>query len=367
MQVPVEFINEDKSPGLKRGGVLNIVRHEIELRLLGRQHPAERSPSTSTGSTSATASTSASEAAAKACGRRSRPRLHRRRGRRAERAAAPRPEAQAAAAAAAATPEVPGGPGGGAPLPAQLPRPRRAPCQARAPRDRRQPAAQAPAEEGIAVGAGCGSWSAWAIPARATPGTGTISASWRWTRSSAAMASARGARASRAMRRGHGGRRKVLALKPHDLHEPQRPSGAGGAAVLQARARATSSSSTTRSTSPGQMRVKQGGGAAGHNGIRSHRRPYRPGVLARAPRRRPSRRARELVHALCAPGLRQGRAAPGSSRCSTRSRRRFPPGRQATTAGFMNKVAVLTQPPKPKPPRPEPPEAGDGPSGEERH
>lgn len=29
--VPVHFINETKSPGLKRGGVLNVVRHEIEL------------------------------------------------------------------------------------------------------------------------------------------------------------------------------------------------------------------------------------------------------------------------------------------------------------------------------------------------
>ncbi len=31
VNVPVVFINEDKSPGLKRGGVLNIVRHELEL------------------------------------------------------------------------------------------------------------------------------------------------------------------------------------------------------------------------------------------------------------------------------------------------------------------------------------------------
>ncbi len=31
VEVPVHFINEDASPGLKRGGVLNIVRHEIEL------------------------------------------------------------------------------------------------------------------------------------------------------------------------------------------------------------------------------------------------------------------------------------------------------------------------------------------------
>lgn len=29
--VPVIFVNEEESPGLKRGGVLNIVRHELEL------------------------------------------------------------------------------------------------------------------------------------------------------------------------------------------------------------------------------------------------------------------------------------------------------------------------------------------------
>ena len=31
VDVPVHFINEDKSPGIKRGGVLNIVRHEVEF------------------------------------------------------------------------------------------------------------------------------------------------------------------------------------------------------------------------------------------------------------------------------------------------------------------------------------------------
>ncbi len=31
VNVPVVFINEEASPGLKRGGVLNIVRHELEL------------------------------------------------------------------------------------------------------------------------------------------------------------------------------------------------------------------------------------------------------------------------------------------------------------------------------------------------
>src|SRR5690606_15847715 len=29
--VPVRFINDQLSPGLKRGGVLNIVRHEVEI------------------------------------------------------------------------------------------------------------------------------------------------------------------------------------------------------------------------------------------------------------------------------------------------------------------------------------------------
>jgi large subunit ribosomal protein L25 len=29
--VPVKFLNQDKSPGLKRGGVLNVVRHTIEV------------------------------------------------------------------------------------------------------------------------------------------------------------------------------------------------------------------------------------------------------------------------------------------------------------------------------------------------
>lgn len=31
VQVPVEFVDQEKSAGLKRGGVLNIVRHELEL------------------------------------------------------------------------------------------------------------------------------------------------------------------------------------------------------------------------------------------------------------------------------------------------------------------------------------------------
>ena len=31
VQIPVHFTNEEKSPGIKRGGVLNVVRHDIEM------------------------------------------------------------------------------------------------------------------------------------------------------------------------------------------------------------------------------------------------------------------------------------------------------------------------------------------------
>ena len=39
IEVPVKFINHEKSPGLKRGGVLNIVRRKVELRC-----PSEKIP-----------------------------------------------------------------------------------------------------------------------------------------------------------------------------------------------------------------------------------------------------------------------------------------------------------------------------------
>jgi len=39
IEVPVEFINHEKSPGLKKGGVLNIVRRKVELRC-----PSEKIP-----------------------------------------------------------------------------------------------------------------------------------------------------------------------------------------------------------------------------------------------------------------------------------------------------------------------------------
>ena len=41
IEVPVNFINHEKSPGLKRGGVLNIVRRKVELKCLAENIPGE--------------------------------------------------------------------------------------------------------------------------------------------------------------------------------------------------------------------------------------------------------------------------------------------------------------------------------------
>ncbi len=39
VMVPVEFVNQDKSAGLKRGGVLNVVRHEVEVTVAANSIP----------------------------------------------------------------------------------------------------------------------------------------------------------------------------------------------------------------------------------------------------------------------------------------------------------------------------------------
>ena len=41
LEIPVRFINNDKSPGLKKGGVLNIVRRKIELKCPTENIPDE--------------------------------------------------------------------------------------------------------------------------------------------------------------------------------------------------------------------------------------------------------------------------------------------------------------------------------------
>ena len=41
LEIPVKFINSEKSPGLKRGGVLNIVRRKVELKCATENIPTE--------------------------------------------------------------------------------------------------------------------------------------------------------------------------------------------------------------------------------------------------------------------------------------------------------------------------------------
>ena len=41
LEIPVKFINQEKSPGLKRGGVLNIVRRKVELKCPTEKIPTE--------------------------------------------------------------------------------------------------------------------------------------------------------------------------------------------------------------------------------------------------------------------------------------------------------------------------------------
>jgi len=41
IEVPVQFINHEKSPGLKRGGVLNIVRRKVELKCPSEKIPGD--------------------------------------------------------------------------------------------------------------------------------------------------------------------------------------------------------------------------------------------------------------------------------------------------------------------------------------
>ena len=40
VQVPVNFLNDEESPGLKRGGLLNVVRHDIEMTCRADAIPA---------------------------------------------------------------------------------------------------------------------------------------------------------------------------------------------------------------------------------------------------------------------------------------------------------------------------------------
>ena len=99
--------------------------------------------------------------------------------------------------------------------------------------------------------------------------TATILASWRLRRSRSATASRRGAGVSGRGRGGPIGGERVAAASARHLHERVRPRRCRGGAFLQARAGDIVVFHDELELPPGKVRVKVGGGIAGHNGLRS--------------------------------------------------------------------------------------------------
>ena len=134
---------------------------------------------------------------------------------------------------------------------------------------------------------------------------------------------------------------RVMLLKPLTLHERVRPRGAGSGQLLQDRARRHRRVSRRARTAAGEVRVKIGGGIAGHNGLRSisahvgndYRRVRlgigHPGV-------------KELVHRHVLKRFRQGRQAVGRGavRRDRGQCRLLATGR---TRRFQNKVHLAMQ------------------------
>ena len=215
--VPVHFENEGLSPGLKRGGVLNVVRHTVEV-LLRPRHIC-RSSSTPT---SATLDFNDNV------------RWHDLKGTEGTRPAiADRDFVVATVAPPTKMAEVAAEAGGRAP-----PRPplRRLPPKPLRRRRRRKALRQ----EGLIPRpdhASCCSGSASAIPSRGWPGTGTISASWRSTRSRIRHGFAPWRQRFKGLvAEGTIAGEKILALKPLTYMNESGESVQAGGRVLQAAA-----------------------------------------------------------------------------------------------------------------------------------
>jgi PTH1 family peptidyl-tRNA hydrolase len=110
---------------------------------------------------------------------------------------------------------------------------------------------------------------------------------------------------------------------------------------------------------PGQIRVKKGGGAAGHNGIRSIDAHIGPEFWRiRLGIGHPG--APELVHRYVLQDFAKAER-PWLEKLLDAVAEAFPLMATGDDSRFVNKVLVLTQPPKPKPPHPEQTEPGAAP------
>ena len=110
---------------------------------------------------------------------------------------------------------------------------------------------------------------------------------------------------------------------------------------------------------PGQIRVKKGGGSAGHNGIRSVDAHIGPEFWRiRLGIGHPG--APELVHRYVLHDFAK-EERPWLEKMLEAVAEAFPLMAQGDDSRFVNKVLVLTQPPRPKPAKPEPGEPGAAP------
>ena len=100
-------------------------------------------------------------------------------------------------------------------------------------------------------------------------------------------------------RRRHDRRREGAPAQAADLHEPVRPVGRRGAALLQARARRPSPSSTTRSTLPPARCGSRSAAAMAATTASARSTADRQGLSPRAHRHRPSRASRSWCTATC--------------------------------------------------------------------
>ena len=104
----------------------------------------------------------------------------------------------------------------------------------------------------------------------ATPATGTISVSWRCRRSRSATTSRRGAGASRAWRwKARSAAKSVLLLLPGTFMNESGRAVAEAAHFYKLEAGDVVVFHDEVELPPGKVRVKTGGGNAGHNGLRS--------------------------------------------------------------------------------------------------
>ena len=233
VEVPVHFINEEKSPGIKRGGVLNIVRHEIEFHCPANAIPEFITVDLTGTNIGNSIHISAVKLPAGVQPVISRSRLHDRHYRRlvsdeagGRRRPKPTPEAEAAASRGISS-------------------------------DARRAVA-------MLLFAGLGNPGAKYAeqPAQCRLHGGGRDCPPPFLFALVEEIPGRG-------RRGPHWRRKDHPHQAADIHESVRPVGRRGDALLQARPADLTVFYDELDLAPGKVRVKTGGGAGGHNGIRS--------------------------------------------------------------------------------------------------